>query len=93
MSPNFCEQISKMQHQLEMEGTIRSQMEQETKYLQDQLEQCVRKNGELEKEALELRYQMMNLQSEHCGNIHQQTVEQLKQFQQVKAPPTNEPPF
>lgn len=85
-----------MQHQLEMEETIRSQMEQETNYLQDQLEQCVRKNGELEKEALELRYQMMNLQSEHCGNIqwhHQQKLEQLKDFQQVKAPPTNEPPF
>lgn len=80
-----------MQHQLEMEGTIRSQMEQETDYLQDQLEECVRQNGELEKEALELRYQMMTLQGEHCGH-HQQQLE-LKQFQQVKAPPTNEPPF
>lgn len=81
-----------MQHQLQMEGTIRSQMEQETDYLQDQLEECVRQNGELEKEALELRYQIMTLQGEHCGQ-HQQQLEQLKQFQQVKAPPTNEPLF
>lgn len=85
-----------MQHKLDVEGTIRSQMEQETNYLRDQLDQCARKNGELENEALDLRYQMLILQSEHCGEIqwdHQQQQEQLKQFQQVKAPPTNEPPF
>lgn len=88
--------MSKMQHQLQMEGNIRIQMQQETDDLQEQLDQYVRKNEELEKEALELRYQMMILQSEHCGNIqwdHQQQLEQLTQFQQVKANPTNEPPF
>lgn len=80
-----------MQHQLEMEGTIRSQMEQEIDYLRDQLEERVRQNGELEKEALELRYKMMILQGEHCGH-HQQQLHHLKQFQQVNAP-TNESPF
>lgn len=83
-----------MQHQLEMEGTIRSQLEQETGYLRDQLDQCVRKKGELEKETLELRCQMMSLPSEqsytkqHCGDIqrsHQRQPEQLKLLQEVKA--------
>lgn len=93
LSHNFCHvsaQVIRMQHQMEMEGTVRWQLEQETQYLRDQLDQCVKKNGQLEKEALELRYQMIILQSEQSYmnlRAHQQKPEQLKLFQQVKTPP------
>lgn len=87
-----------MQHQMEVEGTVRRQLEQETQYLRDQLDQCVKTNGQLEKEALELRYQMIILQSEQSYlnlRAHQQKPEQLKLFQQVQTPPNRNhlPPY
>lgn len=79
-----------MQHQVEMEGTVRRQLEQESQYLRDQLDQCVKTNGQLEKEALELRYQMIILQSEQSHmnlRAHQLKPEHLKLLQQVNTPP------
>lgn len=72
--------------------TVQGQLKQEAEYLRDQLDQCVKKNEQLEREALELRYQMQRLQDEQSytkqylsdkQKAHQQQPEQLKLFQQV----------
>lgn len=93
---NFPYQINRLQHQREKEGTVQDQLKQEAEYLREQLDQCVKKNEQLEREALDLRYQMITLQNEqsyttqYCSDkqrAHQQQPEQLGLFQQVKKTP------